>query len=103
MIFRRFKLKSGDYAVNGLYQPDEYENLINLINKRIEEGTPYIDEYKDILEQVVRSTQDANELDIKNGAGKDWKTFVIYPEHFLNFVFLALQMPILYYISLLWD
>ena len=93
MILRKFKLKSGAHAINGLYAPDEYEKLIERLRTQIDEGTVYQEEYEDILEQVVRSTQDANDFDIRNGAGKDWKTFVIYPEHILNFVFLALQMP----------
>lgn len=94
MILRKFKLKSGVFAINGLYAPEEYDELLNFMNKRIENNDVYSEEYKKIIAEITRSTQTANDFDIKNGAEKDWKTFVIYNEHILEFVYLALRMPI---------
>lgn len=94
MILRKFRLKSGTYAINGLYSPDEYDELLGLLKKRIDEGDEYSEEYKVVIEQIERSTQTANNYDISRGAEADWKTFVIYNEHILEFIYLALRMPV---------
>lgn len=94
MILRKFRLKSGTYAINGLYAPEEYDELIGLLHKRIDEGDEYSEEYKIVIEQIERSTQIANNYDIARGASENWKTFVIYNEHILEFIYLALRMPV---------